>query len=236
MFYNAASTAAPPYALMAVVGTYQLPSGQIVPAIDQPSAAFHRHYLANGGTAVASHDTGPYQDAEIVEVAYDTGSPAVGSGWGPVPGQWTASAGYPETCLVVGVAEANHGIMLARLHPIEWMVCELVAALEPSDPGKPSEASAAVCYRSPAGTFVKIAPEMDVTVVDRFSSWRGWPATTDQIASQCVAAFPNDEDKWTLVTMEPPALMLTAVVANDVAYQAPIQLTNPHIVQPIGAC
>ena len=29
--------------------------------------------------------------------------------------------------------------------------------------------------------------------------------------------------------------MLTAVVANDVAYQAPIQLTNPHIVQPIGA-
>ena len=206
MFYNAASTAAPPYALMAVVGTYQLPSGQIVPAIDQPSAAFHRHYLVNGARRWRPMTLDPFKTRK------SSRSPTALAvlPWARGGDRCLASGlRQPDTRRHVwscGVADANHGIMLARLHPIEWMVCELVVALEPSDPGKPSQASAAVCYRSPAGTFVKIAPEMDVTVVDRFSSWRGWPATTDQIASQCVAAFPNDEDKWTLVTMEPPVL------------------------------
>lgn len=235
LFYNAASTTAPPYALMAVVGTQELPNGQIVPRVDQPSAVFRHYYIVNAEAEVQRGDVGAYQDAEVVEVAYDGGTPTAGSSWGPRPGQWTAAAGYPETCLSLGPVDAEHGTMLARLHPVEWLVCELSTPLEPSSPGTAAEALAAVCYRSPAGTFAKILPEMQVTVVDRFSSWRGWPMTTKNIASRCVAAFPNRDDKWTLVTKEPATLMLSAIVANDTQYQLPIQLTSHHVIQPIGA-
>ncbi len=130
-FYNAASTAAPPFALMAVIGIQTLDSGEVVPMVDKPSTTFYRQYLVNGAAEVASETVGIYQDTEMVRVAYDSGTPAVGEGWGPKAAQWTATKNYPATCLVAGIYDSDAKIMLARVCTIDRIIGELAEALAP---------------------------------------------------------------------------------------------------------
>ena len=128
-FYNADTVAAPAYAIMAVTGVQTLSSGEVLPKIGKPSTTFRRSYLVNGSAEVAASSAGSYQDAEIIKVAYDTGSPALDEGWGPKAGQWTLTKNYPETCLVIGVADSTKKLLLARVHPIDRILGKLAGSI-----------------------------------------------------------------------------------------------------------
>ncbi len=54
-----------------------------------------------------------------MRVAYDSGTPANGEGWGPKPSQDTISTFYPETCRIIGIYDSTNKIALATLHDLD---------------------------------------------------------------------------------------------------------------------
>jgi hypothetical protein len=129
LFYNNSGEEVPAYAIMAVTGVQELGTGEIVKKIAKPSTTFYREYIVNGSVAVANSSAGIYQKGPEVLVAYDTGTPAVGEGWGPKPGQWTISKNYPQTCCIAGITDAVNKIVLANLQTINEVIGKLDTAL-----------------------------------------------------------------------------------------------------------
>jgi len=128
-FYNSAAEEAPAYAIMAVTGVHKLDSGSIILKIDKPSSTFYRRYIVNGPTAVAASNTGTYQPGPDVKVAYDSGTPANGEGWGPKANQWTVTKNYPATCLIDDIYDSTNKIAYARLGTIDIIIGKLAGSL-----------------------------------------------------------------------------------------------------------
>ena len=171
-FYNASGSEAPAYACMAVSGVQTLDSGEIVKKIAKPSSTFYQEYIFNNGTAIANEGTGTYQEGPEVKVAYDTGTPAVGEGWGPKPSQWTVSKNYPATCIVGCIYNSTDKIMLARAQSINQIIGKLAGALSVGS-------SATVNVWSGAGGSEAVITDMTVTAFDWLMS-----SGADDIASE----------------------------------------------------
>jgi len=141
-FYNDSGETVPIAAVMAVTGVHTLDDGTVIPKIGKPSSTFCRSYLLNGATEVPVADAevdppttgiGNYQDSDFrdVLVLYDTGTPAVGEEWGPKSGQWSLSkSGTPSIFTVYGIADSTNKVAFGRVHPIDFVWCELTEALD----------------------------------------------------------------------------------------------------------
>jgi hypothetical protein len=68
--------------------------------------------------------TGP-----VVLVAYETGTPSIGDGYGAKPDQFTAAVNYPECLICRGIYDSTNKIMWANLHIIEEVIGKLDGAL-----------------------------------------------------------------------------------------------------------
>jgi hypothetical protein len=62
-----------------------------------------------------------------VEVAYDSGTPALDEGWGPKPDQWKLFKGFPATATPLIDLDSTNHIMLATWGPITDFLCKFDA-------------------------------------------------------------------------------------------------------------
>lgn len=113
LFYNASGETAPAHAVMAVTSGGGRSALEPLLRITKPSTTFARTYVVNGPNPVAGGGTGYCFEAGLVEVLYDAGTPALGQGWGPKPGQWSLTKFYPETATVHSLVDANLKILQA---------------------------------------------------------------------------------------------------------------------------
>lgn len=104
------------YGIMAVTDA----TGSIAPDVlnvATPSTTFYRTYLVNGPVSIQPSGWGWAQKGPLVRVAYDSGTPANGEGWGPKPSQDTVAQFYPEICKIQGVYDSTAKIALAFFSP-----------------------------------------------------------------------------------------------------------------------
>jgi hypothetical protein len=123
---NTSGEACPAYGLLAITGS-ELRGGRQILLGAKPSTTFYRVYVVNGPTEIPAGAVGEaYFAAGPQWIKYDTGTPVNGEGWGPKPGQWTASKGFPGiTC--EGIKDAARYLMLGTLGEIDTLLCKAVA-------------------------------------------------------------------------------------------------------------
>src|SRR5215213_4800398 len=102
-----------PYEVFAAAGIYTTWGGPAAILADRPGTTFRRTYYVNGDSEVPQGQCGLAQMGPAVTVAYDTGTPAIGEGWGPKPSQFTLSKNYPHIATVLGIVDASKKWMLA---------------------------------------------------------------------------------------------------------------------------
>lgn len=119
-FKNTSSETAIAHGLMRLDASPELVTGLFYnEKFTKPDTTFGRIFAVNSGTAVPAGGYGLCRLSGDVLVAYDTGTPAINEGFGPKPGQWTASKNYPQCLVCRGVIDSTAKIMLATLGVIE---------------------------------------------------------------------------------------------------------------------
>lgn len=93
-------------------------NGENVVTVEKPSTTFGRLYLVNSGGDLAYQKVGTSKNRPVVKLLCDA-APAVGDVFGPKPGQWTASKGYPGYS-IIGYLGDN--IALARQESIDHLI------------------------------------------------------------------------------------------------------------------
>jgi hypothetical protein len=127
-FVNTSGETIPAFAVMAVRGVaYE--NGIAFLQCDKPSAAFVRQYAVNNIYSVPPGLRGTCFRGGEVRALYDVGSPAAGEGWGPKPGQWSLSKGYPAAAGAVGIVDAAAKVLLGSLREIDRMLVKTTAAV-----------------------------------------------------------------------------------------------------------
>lgn len=111
-FTNSSTAAAPAFALLKVTGITAA-TGTLT--VTQASTEFSRVYAINGpDVAAANGGSGLCTLDSPCLCAYDSGTPAVGEGWGPKPGQWTLSKGFPGGT-VIGIHDSANSVASVML-------------------------------------------------------------------------------------------------------------------------
>lgn len=87
--------------------------------VKQPDTTLRQNMLVVGDNDVPASSYGLAQRGPQVKVLYDTGTPAIGEGYGPKPSQFTASKNYPCCLICDGIYDSSDKIMWARLVPID---------------------------------------------------------------------------------------------------------------------
>jgi hypothetical protein len=126
---NASGETCPPFGLLAITGSEQRGTEykRTVLLGDMPSTTFYRDYAINGPTAIPAGKYGRCtRMCGGLWIAYDSGTPAAGEGWGPKPGQWTASKGFPGIT-VEGIKSSDRKLLLGTLGEIRTILCKAVA-------------------------------------------------------------------------------------------------------------
>lgn len=102
-FRNDAAQSIPPCAVVQISGSVVEDGVSLLTCL-QPGTTFGTQYAVNGPVRVPPGESGLCYRRGELPVAFDAGSPQVGEGWGPKPGQWSVSKGFPGWT-VVGVLD-----------------------------------------------------------------------------------------------------------------------------------
>jgi hypothetical protein len=113
LFKNSTGETIPAFGVMAVTDASRAIQEPYL-KVAKPSTTFRRTYVVNGDLAIADGSFGYCHERGTVQVLYDSGTPALGEGWGPKPGQWTLSKFYPATATVAGITDSSARVMLAE--------------------------------------------------------------------------------------------------------------------------
>jgi hypothetical protein len=87
--------------------------------INKPNTDWHQCYAVTEAADIEDDAFGMLTFSPVALVAYDSGTPARGEGWGPKSGQWTVSKNYPATCIAQGIFDATNKYMRCNFGPIE---------------------------------------------------------------------------------------------------------------------
>lgn len=82
--------------------------------LKKPYTTFRPQIVITGEREIEDQKLSFIPDQRYYRVKYDSGTPAIGEGWGPKPGQWTISKGFPG-CRIVGIVDATNKIALVEL-------------------------------------------------------------------------------------------------------------------------
>ncbi len=80
-------------------------------------------------------------------IAYDSGSPALGEGWGPKPGQWTLSKGFPCTTIVDGIWDATDKILQGSFGLIDTLLGKASGSITARSSTTPGSGTLAIWCR-----------------------------------------------------------------------------------------
>lgn len=131
-FINNTAETIPACAIMAMASDPQIEMAgsdifQVIYKCSKPSTTFRQTAAVNSRAAVLAGESGFCCFEGPVWIAYDSGTPARGEGWGPKPGQWTLSKGFPCTTLVDGIVDSTNKLLLGTLSPIGTLLCKATA-------------------------------------------------------------------------------------------------------------
>ena len=163
-FINNSGYEIPPYGLCArgVINSVQdVPIWSAV----QPTSTFCRDFLVNGPVAVPNGAMGRCYAGPVVLVAYETGTPSIGDGYGAKPDQFTAAVNYPECLICRGIYDSTNKIMWAEYHPIRDFPFMLKESLTPGG-------TATAYLTTPDGTIIDESTPLVVTVTDTIGDKR----------------------------------------------------------------
>lgn len=125
---NDSGESIPPYSICRL-GTGAQYSGYLRPKLSKPSTTFGSLYGPTGNwTTPSGKPTAVVGPNEVCIVAYDTGTPAFRETWGPKPGQWTVSKGFPGVS-VIGIWNAEKKLLLGTVGEIRTLLCKATADL-----------------------------------------------------------------------------------------------------------
>lgn len=128
---NTSGEVCPPFGLLAVTGSEMRGVTDKYPVLlgAKPSTTFYQEYVVNGPTAIPAGGYGrATRGPGAIWIKYDTGTPANGEGWGPKPGQWTASKGFPGA-VCEGIQSTSKTRMLGTLAPITVLLGKTTGAI-----------------------------------------------------------------------------------------------------------
>lgn len=126
---NDSGETCPAFGILVITGTEMRGNEFKRPVLigNKPSTTFYREFVVNGPTPIPAGGYGRCtRGPGACSVKYDTGTPANGEGWGPKPGQWTASKGFPGISCE-GIKSASRYLMLGTLSPITTLLCKATA-------------------------------------------------------------------------------------------------------------
>jgi hypothetical protein len=142
-FTNVSGETIPAFAAMAITGLVH-ENGIAFLQCDKPGTTFVREYAVNNMFDVPAGLRGTCFRAGDLRVLYDAAAPAAGEGWGPKPGQWSLSRGYPGFS-IQGVVDSQHRIAKTFYEPIAQVLVKTTGAVAPG--------ATTADYRVYAGTF-----------------------------------------------------------------------------------
>lgn len=137
-FYNDSGETIPGNAMMRVTDStdagqetgQSAGSGNPILKCKKPSTEFWKRYVVNGPYEVEVGGFGWCLTRGPCLMIYDTGTPANGEGWGPKPGQWSLSKGYPCTTIVDDMHTSSAPkLLLGTLGEINTLLCKATASL-----------------------------------------------------------------------------------------------------------
>lgn len=133
----------PPFSCVAVSGGSEVDE-QFRANLSKPSTSFVKCYGFTGSETIPDGEPGGYR-FDPIWAAYDAGTPATEEGWGPKPGQFTLSKGYPGA-IVTALKDTTSKI-------VEVSVCFPLVALLGKTTGSITANSASTSWQIYAGTL-----------------------------------------------------------------------------------
>jgi hypothetical protein len=176
-FKNVDPQSAPAFGVMQVTGSV-VENGVTFLTCKQVGSTFSSEFAVNGPSAVRSGEKGICFRQGDLQVAYDSGSPQPGDGWGARAGQWTLSKGYPSIVSVHGVQNAANHILFGKVSQLPTVLGVSASDLAPlNGSGLPGSGSVTVWVWN--GTdFVVSSPAMTFTGYN----YAGVPLRAGQLA------------------------------------------------------
>lgn len=137
--YNVSGETIPPFSPVVLDAGSAL-DGVYHANLNKPSNTFSRSLGMTGSLPIAAASRGGYHTESWLG-CYDTGTPAPGETWGPKPGQWTLSKGYPGLFEIEGVWDSTNKYASGTVRPINALVGKAgsdIPALSGATPGSGS--------------------------------------------------------------------------------------------------
>ncbi len=172
-FYNDSGEAAPAWAYMPVTG---YDTTKKILKVGKPSTTFYQAHLINSGLPIPYQQTGFAQDSLEQRLLYNSGTPAVGEGYGPTPGQWYATKNYPQASVCQGIHDSSAKIMLATLGVIEKGLAKSNGTIANAGSGAISIYAGAGAWTTDTGqdpTAVNIGPPVVLNDLLQFDHLNG---------------------------------------------------------------
>lgn len=158
-FKNVSGETIPGYGVIRITAV-TVTDGIVLLSGDKPSTTFAKEYAVNCAADCAADSWGSCYRSGDVLASYDTGTPANGEGWGPKPGQWTLSKGYPGF-IVHGIVDATNKILLGSGGTITTLLGKASGAITARSGTTQGTGTMAIWYDN-AGTLTDTT--MTVTV------------------------------------------------------------------------
>jgi hypothetical protein len=184
-FKNLHSTSVPAFGVMQVTGSL-VESGVTFLTCTQPGGALGTEFAINGPVQVAPGQKGVCYRQGDLQVAYDSGGPQLGEGWGARAGQWTLSKGYPTIITVQSVTNAANNILYGTFTPLASVLGAAGADLPPIVGTAPSVQEIAV-YVWGGQAFNPATPAM---------TFAGYNASSALIKAGTLTQFSASNGLW----------------------------------------
>lgn len=107
-----------PYGIVSVADINIDEPGLPMAETSRPSSTFRQINLVNNDWTVGQDQYGLAQLGPQVTFAYETGSPALGEGFGPKPSQFAAAKNYPSILTCIGIVDATNKWALGMWNPL----------------------------------------------------------------------------------------------------------------------
>lgn len=149
LYRNDAGEEIPAYSCIAIEDVVNAANDRDVCKATKPSTTFRRSYAITNHEKSTPGPPGRYGLCTTCEpwlAKYDEGTPANDETWGPKPGQWTLSKGYPGF-RVLGVWDTERKLALVVPEPIVSLVGKADGAITASDDETPGSGTVSVYVR-----------------------------------------------------------------------------------------
>jgi len=165
-FRNDYSGTVPARSVMRITGATSFSSvfggidDQPILTCDRPNTTFYQQYAVCESQDVLTGEYGLCALSGLLEVAYDTGTPAQGEGWGPKPSQFTLSKNYPAAANVVAITDSTNKYVLCWFGPIVTVFGKTNAEI-----AKNATTGVVNVYSGVPGSGASIITSMQITTV-----------------------------------------------------------------------